>query len=159
MRKNPAVTSIDSTPRPGLRARFTRFRRTRPFWGSLVLLLGAYLVGNPIIGGGFSFIVDMGQNAAIALVIALGMALAALVALFAPAQRIFPGLIAMVLSVASLPLANLGGWIVGMLFGIIGSGMVFAWAPYTEKQIARINAKRAAKLERKAARGTRGATA
>lgn len=131
-----------------IRLGFQRFRRTRPFWGSAILLFGAYCIGNPIVGGGFAFVVDLGSKALTPLLLAFGMGAAALVALFVPAQRHFPAIVAMALSVASLPLANLGGWIIGMAAGIVGSGMIFGWAPYSEKQLARI----AAKAERKAAR-------
>jgi len=73
---------------------------------------------------------------------------AAGVAVVAPGQRHFPAIVASMLAVAALPLANLGGLVIGTVAGIVGSGMVFAWTPYTDKQLARF----AAKAERKAAR-------
>jgi hypothetical protein len=76
------------------------------------------------------------------------MVAAAAVALFAPAQRHFPAIMAAVFSVASLPLANLGGWIIGMVLGIVGSGMVFAWTPFSDKELA----KRAEKAQRREAK-------
>jgi hypothetical protein len=76
------------------------------------------------------------------------MVAAAAISLILPAQRHFPSIIAMMLSIASLPLANLGGWIIGMLLGIVGSGLCFAWAPYSDKQLAKF----AARAERRAAR-------
>ena len=57
-------------------------------------------------------------------------------ALVLPSQRHFPA-DGIVFSVASLPLANLGGWIIGMILGIIGSGLIFAWTPYCDKQLAK----------------------
>ena len=127
---------------------FGRFRRTRPFWGSLLLLAGAYFVAHPLLGGSIGFLVDIGAAAITPLVLAFGMAAAAVTALLLPAQRHFPAIVATALSVASLPLANLGGFVIGMVCGIVGAGMIFAWAPYTDKQLARF----AAKAERKAAR-------
>ncbi|WP_278258553.1 DUF6114 domain-containing protein [Nocardioides convexus] len=113
---------------------FTRFRRTRPFWGSLVLLGGAWFIASPLLGESLEFYTTVGVRSITPLLLAGGMAAAALVAVVVPAQRHFPAIVAMMLAVASLPLANLGGWLIGMVLGIAGSGLVFAWAPYTEKQ-------------------------
>jgi len=134
----------DTTPSGPLgraRAGFRRYRRTRPFWGGLVLLVGAYFIAFPVFGGGFGFFIDMGVSAMTPVGIGGVMAAAAVVSVVRPEQRHFPALIAMLLAVASLPLANLGGWLVGMVAGIVGSGLVFAWTPYSDEQ-----------LEKKAAR-------
>lgn len=131
---------------------FTRFRRTRPFWGALVLALGGYLVLDPLLGGSWDFYVALGAKGIMPLVLGGGMIAAAVVALLTPAQRHFPAVIATMFAIASLPLANLGGWLVGMLLGIVGSGMVFAWTPYSEKQLARINARAARRQEHRQAR-------
>ena len=130
--------------------RFTRFRRTRPFWGVVALLAGAYFVGVPIVSGGFAFLADMGAPAIIGVMLALGMAAAALVSLVMPPQRHFPAILAAILSVASLPLSNLGGWIIGMVLGIAGSTMIFAWTPYTDEQLAKLAVKQQMKAARKA---------
>lgn len=131
---------------------FRRFRRTRPFWGAVILLFGAYCIANPIVGGGFAFVVDIGAKALTPLLLAFGMAAAALVAVVLPGQRHFPAIVAMALSVASLPLANLGGWIIGMAAGIVGSGLIFGWTPYSDKQLAKLAAKAERKAQRKAQR-------
>ncbi|OUZ08562.1 hypothetical protein BHE97_12850 [Aeromicrobium sp. PE09-221] len=130
----------------------TRWRRTRPFWGSLALLAGAYFVANPLFGAEWAFYVHMGVRGMTPLLLAGGMAAAALVALCAPAQRHFPAIVASMFSVASLPLANLGGWIIGMMFGIIGSGLIFAWTPYSEKQLAKFAAREERRGRRRALR-------
>jgi hypothetical protein len=138
-----------------IRLGFRRFRRSRPFWGSVILLSGAYFIGDPIVGGGFGFVVDLGAKALTPLLIAFGMGAAALVALFLPAQRHFPAIVAAGLSVASLPLANLGGWIIGMAAGIVGSSLIFGWAPYSEKQLSKFAAKAERKAQRAAGRPRR----
>lgn len=121
--------------------------RSRPLIGALILALGGYFVISPVIGS-LSMVAGMGAGGISIYVIGGGMIAAAAVAVAAPAQRHFPAIMAMILSVASLPLANLGGWIIGMVCGIIGAGMVFAWTPYTEEQLAefaRRHARRAAR--------------
>lgn len=139
-RANPAARALHQ---------FRQFRRTRPFWGSLVLALGGYFVLKPVASTNLSLLVHLGTSGAQVYIIGIGMLACAAVCLLQPKQRLFPAIMAMVLSVASLPLANLGGWILGMVFGIIGSGLCFAWTPYTDLQVARSHARRAAKLARK----------
>lgn len=138
--------------RTRLRTGFTRFRRTRPFWGALVLAGGAWFIAQPLLGGTFEFYTTVGVRSITPLLIAGGMAAAAGIAVVVPAQRHFPAIVAMMLSIASLPLANLGGWLIGMVLGIVGSGLVFAWTPYSEAQLARFAERDAARAERRAAR-------
>lgn len=131
---------------------FRRYRRTRPFWGALLLIAGGWFVMVPVIGGSVALIVKMGIGGVSSYVLGGGMIAAALVALVKPDQRHFPAVMASLFAVASLPLANLGGWIIGMLLGIIGSGLVFAWTPYTDKQLARLNGRDERRAARRAAR-------
>lgn len=130
---------------------FTRFRGSRPFWGCLILLAGGWFVLRPVVGS-FQMVTGLGLGGAQVYILGGGMMAAALVAFFVPAQRHFPAIMAMIFSVASLPLANLGGWLLGMLLGIIGSGLVFAWTPYTDKQLAKYDERARKKAERKAAK-------
>lgn len=123
-----------------------RWRRTRPLAGCVILALGGWFVVRPVIGSA-SMTLELGAGAIAGYLLGGGMILAALIALVLPAQRHFPALMATMMSVASLPMANLGGWLIGMVLGIIGSGIVFAWTPYTDKQLAKF----AARAERRAA--------
>ncbi len=127
---------------------FARFRRTRPFWGAIVLSAGAYFIAKPLLGASFQFYTTVGARSIVPLLIGGGMLAAAAVAVVLPAQRHFPAIIAMMLAIASLPLANLGGFLIGMVLGIVGAGLVFAWTPYSDKQLAKF----AAKAERRTAR-------
>jgi hypothetical protein len=135
-----------------MRLAFRHFRRTRPFWGSLLLFGSAYFIAFPLLGGGFSFVTTVGSRALTPLLIGGGILAAGAVAFFAPSQRHFPGIAAAMLAVASLPLANLGGWIIGLVLGIVGSSMVFGWAPYTDKQLAKFAEREALRAARRAAK-------
>ncbi|KQY57052.1 MULTISPECIES: DUF6114 domain-containing protein [unclassified Nocardioides] len=128
-----------------------RFRRTRPFWGCIILALGGWFVLKPVIGSA-AMTLELGVGGVSGYILGGGMIAAALIAFVLPAQRHFPALIATMLSVASLPLANLGGWLIGMFLGIVGAGMVFAWAPYSDKQLAKFAARAERRAERKALR-------
>jgi hypothetical protein len=59
-----------------------------------------------------------------ALLVVLG-----LLELFAPAQRLFYGIVSLVLAVYSLVGVNLGGFFIGMLLGAVGGILVVAWQP------------------------------
>lgn len=153
----PASTDDDTTvaqPHRGLRGRlwhgFARFRRTRPFWGCVILATGGYFVMQPLLGASMSLIMHMGMGGAAPYLLGGGMVAAATVSFVAPAQRHFPAIMAAAFSVASLPLANLGGWLIGMILGIVGSGLVFAWTPYSEAQLEKFAARDRLRAERKA---------
>lgn len=126
------------------------WRSKRPLVGSIILALGGWFVMKPMVGASFQMVVHMGMRGASPYLLGGGMMVAALMGVVAPSQRHFPAIMAMACSVLSLPFANLGGWLIGMVLGIIGSGMVFAWAPYTDKQLARFAAKEKRRQERKA---------
>lgn len=128
------------------------WQRSRPFWGSVTLCLGGYFVAQPLLGGSWAFYTALGTRGLTPVLLGGTMIAAALIALFVPGQRHFPAIIAAMVSVASLPLANLGGWIIGMVFGIVGAGLTFAWTPYTQKELARFAEKDARRAARRAAR-------
>lgn len=127
-----------------------RYLATRPTAGCLLLAAGGWFVLRPVVASTFQFLAYLGVGGAQIYILGGGMVAAALVAFFSPSQRHFPALMAMAFSIASLPLANLGGWLIGMVLGIAGSGMIFAWTPYSDTQLARLDEKRARRLERKA---------
>lgn len=109
-------------------AGFRGWRRTRPFWGGLLCILGgAIILIGPIsvwrlllLGGG---VVWAGLLTG-AVVVLMGLVL-----WFAPSQRTVAGLLAVLVSVASFVSANLGGFLIGMALGVIGGAMGFAWTP------------------------------
>lgn len=90
-------------------ARFRRFRRTRPFWGALVAAAGGYLIAKPVLGGSMEFYTSVGARGITPLILGGGIIAASLIALVVPAQRHFPAIMGVMLSIASLPMANLGG--------------------------------------------------
>lgn len=131
---------------------FRHFRRTRPFWGAIILGFGGYFVAQPLLGGSMAFYAAVGVRGMVPVLLGGSMIVAAAICMLLPAQRHFPSIIATMVSVASLPLANLGGWIIGMVLGIVGAGMCFAWAPYSDKQLAKFEAKAERKKMRREAR-------
>ncbi|WP_435201244.1 DUF6114 domain-containing protein [Janibacter sp. GS2] len=132
--RHPEPSTTSRGPRPGTRrARLRAFRRTRPFWGCLILTLAAYFIISPVLTS-VSATVSMGTAAVSGWVVGAIMLAAAGVSLVAPGQRHFAAIVAMIVSVASLVLTNLGGYIIGMALGIVGSGMIFAWTPTVNRR-------------------------
>lgn len=146
----PAVnTSAAPTPRG-----FKGFRRTRPFWGSLILLWSSWMIGSSMLSKQLDFTIfaAFGDRTLPPVLISFAMAAAALIAMFVPAQRTFPGIVSVALAIAALPLANLGGLIIGTVAGITGGALIVAWTPYTDEQLTKMAEKDARKRARKAAR-------
>jgi hypothetical protein len=152
------MTNTNARPSRPARVRHAvyRYLKSRPTAGCLILAAGGWFVLRPVVASTFQFLNYLGVGGAQIYILGGGMVAAALVAFFAPAQRHFPALMAMAFSIASLPLANLGGWLIGMVLGIVGSGMVFAWTPYSDAHLARLDARRARRLERREAKGKHG---
>ena len=105
---------------------FRTFRRTRPFWGAVWLALGGYAVLhfarsplNMVVAGGF--------NAMAGYLLGGGMVMFALVALFAPHYKGLVGVVGVLLALGAFIGANLGGFVIGSVLGIIGGSMIWGW--------------------------------
>lgn len=108
---------------------FRDWRRSRPFRGGvLTILAGLVIIGsmNLELHGGT---IAIGQEGFTGYLIAFVLIITGPLAWFLPAQRHFYGLVAVFVALYSLIGVNLGGFFVGMLLGVIGGGLMFAWAP------------------------------
>ena len=108
---------------------FREWRRARPFWGGLFLLLSGiefYLSGHLDL---LPVKVSFGAQAFLGWLIPIALVLCGLLTWFTPAQRAFYGILGAAISVAALIGLNLGGFFLGMLFGIVGGALAFSWAP------------------------------
>ncbi|MEU1009315.1 MULTISPECIES: DUF6114 domain-containing protein [unclassified Streptomyces] len=114
------------------RQQFRAWRGTRPFWAGLFVMLGGFLIlyfpyahlqlghltmtmGTP--GGSSSLIIG-------GLLFVLGIIL-----WFQQHIRVFGGVAAILLALVSIPLSNIGGFIVGFLCALTGGAMAVAWSP------------------------------
>lgn len=107
---------------------FRAFRRTRPFWGGLWLLVGGWLVlrlsmvsASLVVAGGLTGVGGWLTGG--------GMIACGLAAWGAPSQRYVIGVVGIALAVTSLVVSNLGGFGVGMALGMLGGAMTLAWGP------------------------------
>lgn len=105
---------------------FTAFRRTRPFWGGLwALLAGVWIIRSMF----FDFVLAAtgGWSYSAGYILGGALVLFGLVAWFAPLYRSLVGVLAVLISLAAFVGANLGGYVLGSVLGIIGGSMIWAW--------------------------------
>lgn len=104
-----------------------------------------WFLGRPILAGGFCIVggvviilvpiaplpimLEIGWAALFGVGLGLILIIGGLFMWLVPENRIFVSMVTAVASLVSLPAANLGGFIIGMMAGIIGSCMAFAWTP------------------------------
>ncbi|MEU9420502.1 DUF6114 domain-containing protein [Streptomyces sp. NPDC048272] len=120
-------------PLPGPRRRLRAWRRTRPFWGGLLLVLGGTeLLLVPL--SPLTVLVSLGLGGIAAIGIGAALVVAGLFLWFLPQARAYVSIHALLLSVLSFVATNLGGFLVGMLLGIAGSALAFGWTPLPEKE-------------------------
>ena len=108
---------------------FRRWRRSRPFWGGLLLLIAGvelFLSANLTLG---DLEVHMGPEGFLSYLLPLLLVLTGVLSWMTPGQRLFYGILGLLTAVYSLVGLNLGGFGLGMLLGIIGGALVIAWAP------------------------------
>ncbi|MEU5365487.1 DUF6114 domain-containing protein [Streptomyces sp. NPDC005925] len=117
------------------RQQFRAWRGLRPFWAGLFVMLGGLPIAyfpyaNLQIGhltlamattaGAGSLIIGV-------LLVVLGFSL-----WFQKHVRVFAGVAAILLALVSIPVSNLGGFLIGFLFALIGGAMAVSWAPGVE---------------------------
>ncbi|MGW1027535.1 DUF6114 domain-containing protein [Streptomyces sp. NPDC002577] len=114
------------------RLRFRAWRGDRPFWAGLFVLfsgipiayfpyanlqLGHLSLAMSTTAGAGSLIIGV-------LLIVLGISL-----WFQKHVRVFAGVAAILLALVSIPVSNLGGFVIGFLFALIGGAMAVSWVP------------------------------
>ncbi|MFF8954300.1 DUF6114 domain-containing protein [Streptomyces sp. NPDC014894] len=115
-----------------LRRRFRDWRGQRPFWAGLFTLLGGIPIAyfpyaNLQLGNlTLSMATTAGAGSLIigVLLVTLGMTM-----WFHHIVRVFAGVASILLALISIPIANLGGFVVGFLLALVGGALSIAWAP------------------------------
>jgi hypothetical protein len=113
---------------------FRHWRKTRPFWGGLLLLLAGFeLLLIPLSGilvhGQVKLVVYIGIGGVFGLLIGALLIVCGLLLWFSPAHRTFYAITGVLLAVLSFITSNLGGFFLGMLLGITGGSLAFGWTP------------------------------
>jgi hypothetical protein len=116
------------------REQWQAWRRSRPFWGGLLLILsGLELFALPLSGilvhGAIKLVIYIGIAGVFGVLIGALLIVAGLATWFNPLQKSFYSIAGIVLGLVSFPASNLGGLVAGMLLAIIGGAIAFAWTP------------------------------
>lgn len=114
------------------RRRFRDWRGQRPFWAGLFTLLGgipiAYFPYASFKLGHMTLSMSTTAGAG-SLIIGVLLVTLGLTMWFQPLVRVFAGVAAILLALVSIPVANLGGFVVGFLLSLIGGALSVSWAP------------------------------
>ena len=130
----PAVAGPAPRHRRARMKQWQAWRRSRPFWGGLLLVLsGLELFGLPLSGvlvhGAIRLVIYIGIGGVFGVLIGVLLIVAGLATWFNSMHKTFYSIAGIVLGLASFPASNLGGLFVGMLLAIIGGAIAFAWTP------------------------------
>src|ERR1700735_3509124 len=114
------------------RRAFRDWRRSRPFWGGLLLLLaGVELIAIPLLSvlahGSVKVVIYIGIGGVFGVLIGGLLMACGLLVWFHPVQRVFYAIAGVLLAVASFVATNLGGFFFGMLLGVTGASLSFGW--------------------------------
>ena len=114
----------------GARRAFRHWRRTRPFWGGLLVALGG---GEMLLLYRASMRVSLhlGLYGIAGYAVPVMLVLLGLLLIFDPQHRLFYSVLSLLFSVASWMTSNLGGFLLGMLIAMTGASLAFGW---TESQ-------------------------
>ena len=130
--------SLSLAPASRRRA-FRIWRRSRPFWGGLLLLLaGLEMLAIPLLSelahAPVKVIIYIGIGGVFGVLIGSLLVACGLLSWFHPSQRVFYAIAGVLLAVVSFVATNLGGFFVGMLLGVTGGSLSFAWAPVAGRE-------------------------
>jgi hypothetical protein len=110
------------------RVAFRHWRRTRPFWGTLMVTVGGveilFTEKAPL-----GVVLHIGMQGLAGYLLPAMMILCGLLLWFAPAQRTFYSVLSVLLALGTWLTSNLGGFLIGMLLGVVGGSLAFGWTP------------------------------
>ncbi|WP_326741547.1 DUF6114 domain-containing protein [Streptomyces sp. NBC_01768] len=112
--------------------RFRTWRGIRPFWAGLFTMVGglpiAYFPYANMHLGNVTLAMSTTAGAG-SLIIGILLVTLGLTMWFHHIVRVFAGVAAILLALISIPVANIGGFLVGFLFALLGGALSVSWAP------------------------------
>lgn len=161
--KGPGLASLGESLTSARRA-FRNWRRTRPFWGGLLVIVGAsellvseqallsvvIHIGIQSLGylaPGFTQasgqapllgVADVGVRSPGAYLTPGFMLICGVLLWSTPVLRIYHSLLAILLALLSWTTSNLGGFFIGMLIGAVGGALAFAWMTEAQYEPSRL---------------------
>ncbi|MFJ9949733.1 DUF6114 domain-containing protein [Kitasatospora sp. NPDC091207] len=107
----------------------------------LVLLGGAEILFT--LKAPLPVILHIGMQGLAGYLVPVVMVICGVLILFNPAQRLFYSVLGVLASLASWLTSNLGGFLIGMMLGVVGACLAFGWLP--DQPPRRRRARRAAR--------------
>ncbi|MDN0197303.1 DUF6114 domain-containing protein [Streptomyces sp. S.PNR 29] len=133
---------------------FREWRGRRPFAGGVLLFLGGAEILLTM-KAPLPVILHIGMQGLAGYLLPTLMLICGLLILFNPAQRLFYSILGILLSLGTWLTSNLGGFLVGLLLGAIGSCLAFGWLPDQEPRRSRRQRRKEAR-DAEAAKGPVG---
>jgi hypothetical protein len=115
---------------------FTRWVYGRPFFGGLWLTLGGAWILLTM-KASVKVILHVGMQGVAGYLLPALMVLLGLLILFSPAQRLFYSITGVLVSMGTWVTSNMGGFMVGLLLGVVGSILTFGWLPDQAPRVSR----------------------
>ncbi|MER5608810.1 DUF6114 domain-containing protein [Micromonospora tulbaghiae] len=117
-----------AAPAAGVRTRWRRWRRARPFTAGLLIALGGaeMLV---TLRAPLGVLLHVGPQGLAAYLVPATLVICGVLLITTPQQRVFYAVLSLVLGLVSWLTSNLGGFLIGMLLALVGGALAFAWTP------------------------------
>lgn len=112
---------------------FRSWRGRRPFWGGLLVTL-AGIEMTVLMKTHLDVVIHLGLEGLAGFLVPVLLLLVGLLLIFNPAQRMFYSVLAVLFSLGSWITSDLGGFIVGLLLGMVGGSLAFGWLPEQERR-------------------------
>lgn len=129
---------------------FRQWSARRPFPGGLLLVLGGAEI-LVTMKAPLPVILHVGMQGLAGYLLPTLMVVIGLLILFNPTQRLFYSILGVLLSLGTWLTSNIGGFIIGLLLGVVGSCLAFGWVPDQDPRKSRRQRKDEARLQAKAA--------
>jgi hypothetical protein len=130
--ETPAAPGHDEHYLRVFKRNFRAWRGGRPFWAGLFVLLAglpiAYFPYANLQIGHLTLAMATTAGAG-SLIIGVLLVVLGLSLWFQKHVRTFAGVAAILLGLVSLPVSNLGGFVIGFLLALVGGAMAVSWAP------------------------------
>lgn len=111
---------------------FRTWRGNRPFWAGLFTIVGgvpiAYFPYADLHLGNMTLAMSTTAGAG-SLIIGILLITLGLTMWFHHIVRVFAGVAAILLALISIPVANIGGFLIGFLLSMLGGALSISWAP------------------------------
>jgi uncharacterized protein DUF6114 len=107
--------------------------QTRPLVGAiLVILAGLEILA--VVKAPLPVVLHVGMQGVAGYLVPMVILLCGVLLLVNPQQKTFYAIVAALLTLASWLTSNLGGFILGMVLGLLGSAFAFAWSPNKKRR-------------------------